>query len=81
MIYPPKLTPLLTMALTMPSGYCHVMAQLYRADGHVILPRPEEERAFVTDRLVRLVCQHGDAAGPFITEEFYSLKRKYPNAK
>lgn len=60
--YPATLTPDLLEVLGMPNFMCGPIAHAYRDAGlATIPPKAEAEQAFVIDKLVRLIIQHGAA--------------------
>jgi len=60
LIYPPSLSDDLAEVMGMPNFQCAPLAHGYRDAGLADIPRKAEaEQAFVIDKLVRLVIQHG----------------------
>lgn len=57
--YPDEITDEFKFVLGWPNFRCGPYAHLFRAAGHDIKPRSEDEQAFVLHWLVKLVLDHG----------------------
>ena len=60
LILPTDLTPAIRAVLGLPNFRTGPIAHLFRAAGHDIKPRLEDEQAFVLHRFLVLALEHGD---------------------
>lgn len=60
MDYPDELTPALREVLGLLNFQTGPIAHIYRAAGHAIPKRCEDEQAFVLHRCIRAAIEHGD---------------------
>jgi hypothetical protein len=58
--FPRTITPEIAEVLSLPNFRTGPLAHLYRAAGHDIRPRFEDEQAFVLHRFLLLALEHGD---------------------
>lgn len=60
LIYPDTPHPLILHVLGTMVFHTSPMARVYRAAGHDIPTKVEDEQAFILDRMIRMVLEHGE---------------------
>lgn len=60
LIYPAAITPELTAVLSLMNFQTGPLAHVYRAAGHTIAHKCEAEQAFMLDRMIKIVLEHGE---------------------